>query len=58
MDGICTDIMLQRVMIGKTNPSSKKVNNNILLAPALVVSETDIDAIIQSMYVVLTRLTL
>jgi len=50
--------MLQRMMIGKTNPSSKKVNNNILLAPALVVSEIDIDAIIQSMYVVLTRLTL
>jgi len=58
MDGICTDVMLQRMMIGKTNPSSKKVNNNILLAPALVVSEIDIDAIIQSMYVVLTRLTL
>jgi len=52
---ICADVMSQGVMIGRTNRSFHKLNNTILLAPALVATKADIDAITRAIDVALTR---
>ena len=52
---ICADVMSQGVMIGRTNRSFQKLNNTILLAPALVATKANIDAITRAIDVPLTR---